>query len=59
VSQLPESLDVVLNELRVRLYHASKSQDVAESERLGLMVYDLDAELSLAPREAKADAPAS
>ena len=47
MSRLPESLDVVLNELRVRLHHAARFPDVAECERLGLLIFELDDELSI------------
>jgi hypothetical protein len=47
MSRLPESLEVVLNELRVRLHHAARKKDVPECERLGLMIYRLDEELAV------------
>ena len=40
MSRLPESLDVVLNELHLRLHHAARAQDTPEVERY-IMLIDL------------------
>jgi hypothetical protein len=46
LSRLPESLEVVLNELAVRLHHAARADDEAECLRLGLMIHELNEELT-------------
>lgn len=44
MSQLPASLDVVLNELRLRLYRAARGRDVPKIERLGALIEGLSSE---------------
>ena len=51
MSALPESLDVVLNELRVRLYHAARARNVPDVERLAWMIETLAAELAVKDKE--------
>ena len=46
MSKLPESIDVVLNELRMRLCQAASVSDIAEIERLVLLIKQVNAELS-------------
>ena len=45
MSRLPDSLDVVLTELRLRLYRAAKHKNAPEVDRLSAMVEGLAAEL--------------
>jgi hypothetical protein len=45
LSRLPESRDVVLNELRVRLHRAARDKDVPEIERYARLIEQIVDEL--------------